>query len=153
MPYTRVRVRVSVPFHGRTTDHYLRNGGINLLEFRGRRGSRRGRMFKRCLSTHRSIRISNSKHAPSYIIYIYRLYFTLFSFFLSQPIPIRVCIFPKYFIQRKRERTRRLGEIWRNCGKKVWRKERERERRKAIMSDTRQYPPSAIGQKFTWRGN
>lgn len=67
-------------------------------------------MFKRCLSTHRSIRISNSKHAPSYI---YTDYFTLFSFFLpTYPVEI-------FHPTKTRKDSFSGGEIWRNCGKKV----------------------------------
>lgn len=66
----------------------------------------------------------------SICIYIYITdYFTLFSFLFFPPILSRLRLYfsYKYFIQRKRGRTRlaeeRYGEI---VEKKVWRKERER---------------------------
>lgn len=72
-------------------------------------------MFKRCLSTHRSIRISNSKHAPSYI-HIYTDYFTLFSFvpFFLPTYPVEI-----FHPTKTRKDSFSGGEIWRNCGKKV----------------------------------
>lgn len=91
----------------------------------------------------------------SICIYIYNrlLHFIFFSFFPSNPIPVAFVFFIQIFHPTKtRKDSFSGGEIWRNCGKKGL-EEGEGERREAIMSDTRQYPPSAIGQKFTWRGN